>query len=96
MKNTFSLKTNVIHINERGLIFPKEFADISNVSEIALKKLFTIIKHQFSWNMKMEIDSKKSNLIYCNIRFFLKHFLIYHIYHNNGLNKLFTIIKLQF
>ena len=74
------------------VIFFKAFPGISNVSQNGIKKLFTIIKHQFDGS---EIDSKTSNLSYFNIGFLFKPFPeISHI-SQNGLKKLFTIIKCQ-
>ena len=73
-----------------GVIFFKAFPGISNVSQNGIKKLFTIIKHQFDGS---EINSKTSNPSYFNMGFFFKPFPdISHI-SQNGLKKLFTIIK---
>ena len=76
-----------------GVIFFKAFPGISNVSQNDIKKLFTIIKHQF---VGSEIDSQTSSLSYFNMGFFFIPFLdISHI-PQNCLKKLFTILKLQF
>ena len=76
-----------------GVIFFKAFPGISNVSQNGIKKLFTIIKHQFEGS---EMYPKTSNLRYFNMGFFFKPFPdISHI-SQNGLKKLFTIIKRQF
>ena len=88
MKNTFSL--NQCYPFLMGVIFFKAFPGISNVSQNGIKKLFTIIKHQFGGS---EIDSEESNLSYFNMIFFFK--AIPDIT-QNGLKKLFTIIKCQF
>ena len=45
MKNTFALNQCYPFLME--VIFFKAFPGISNVSQNELKKLFTIIKHQF-------------------------------------------------
>ena len=74
MKNTFSL--NQCQPFLMGLIFFNAFPGISNISKNGIKKLFTIIKHQFDGS---EIDSKTSNLSYFNMGFFFKAFPnIYH------------------
>ena len=52
-----------------GLIFFKAFPGISVVSKNGIKKLFTIVKHEFDGS---EIDSKTSNLSYFNLGFFFK------------------------
>ena len=54
-----------------GVKFFKAFPGISNVSQNGIKKLFTIIKHQFDGS---EIDSKTSNLSSFNMGFFFKPF----------------------
>ena len=73
-----------------GVMFFKAFTGISNVSQNGIKRLFTIIKHEFDGS---EINSKTSNLSYFNMGFFFKPFPdISHI-SQNGLKKLFTIIK---
>ena len=87
----FSL--NQCHPFLMRLIFFKEFSGVSKVSQNGIKKLFTIIKHQFDGS---EIDSNTSNLNYFNMGFIFKPFPdISHI-SQNGLKKLFTIIKRQF
>ena len=73
-----------------GVIFFKAFSGISNVLQNDIKKLFTIIKHQFNGS---EIDSKTSNLSYFNMIFFFKAFPDMSRISKNGLKKLFTIIK---
>ena len=91
MKNTFSL--NQCYPFLMGVIFFKAFSGISNVLKNGIKKLFTIITHQFNGS---EIDSKTSNLSYFNMIFFFKAFPdISHIL-QNGLKKLSTIIKWKF
>ena len=75
-----------------GVIFFKAFHGISNVSHNGIKKLFTIIKHQFDGS---EIDSKTSNLNYFNMGFFFKPFCDISQISQNGLQKLFTIRKCQ-
>ena len=75
-----------------GVIFFKAFPGISNISQNGIRKIFTIIKHQFD---RSEIDFKASNHSYLNMGFFFKPFPdILHI-SQNGLKKLFTIIKCQ-
>ena len=76
-----------------GVMFFKAFFGISNVSQNGIKKLFTIIKHQFDGS---GIDSKTSNLSYFNMGFFFKPFPDILRISKNGLKKLFTIIKRQF
>ena len=61
------------------VIFFKAFPGVSSVSQNCIKKLFTIIKHQFD---EFEIDSKRSNVSYFYKGFLsLNHFVIYHVYH---------------
>ena len=73
-----------------GVIFFKAFPGISNVSQNGIKKIFTIIKHQFDGS---EIDSKTINLSYFNNEFFFKPFPDISRISQNGLKKLFTIKK---
>ena len=82
MKITFSL--NQCYPFLMRVIFFKAFPGISNVSQNDIKKLFTIIWHQYDGS---EIDSKTSNLSYFNMGFFLNHFLIYHIYITKRFNE---------
>ena len=76
-----------------GVIFFKAYPGISNVSQNGIKKILTIIKHQFDGSA---IDSKTNNLSYFDMGFFIKPFPdISHI-SQNSLKELFTIIKRQF
>ena len=70
MKNTFSL--NQCYQFLMGVIFFKAFPGISDVSQNGIKKLFTIIKHQFDGS---EIDSEECNPNYFNIIFSFVAFL---------------------
>ena len=91
MKNTLSL--NQCYPFLMGVKIIKAFPGISNVSQNGIKKLFTIIKHQFNGS---EIDSKTSNLSHFNMGFLLKPFPDISRISQNGLKKLFTIIKRLF
>ena len=68
MKNT---SLNQCYPFVMGVIFFKAFPGISSVSQNGIKKLFTIIKHQYD---ESEIDSKTSKLSYFNMEFFFKPF----------------------
>ena len=69
-----------------GVIFFKAFFGILNVSQNGIKKLFTIIKHQFDG---FEIEFKTRNLSYFNMGFFFKPFYDISQISQNGIKKLF-------
>ena len=75
-----------------GVICFKASPRISNVSQNGIKKLFTILKHQFDGS---ERDFKTSNLSYFKMGFFFKAFPDMSHISQNSLKKLFTITKCQ-